>query len=62
MESLDTLLVDHNMLSGYLPASYAHLHELRVLSVGASPAPRLLSFCLSFTRKCAVTQASVKQG
>lgn len=34
MESLETLLVDHNMLSGYLPASYARMHDLRILSVG----------------------------
>lgn len=59
------MLVDHNSLSGYLPASYGNLRQLRALSVGettpvchvkSAPVPLYCSFtmCDSDAQFCGV--------
>ncbi len=42
LDNLESLLVDHNSLTGYLPPSFGNFRQLRILSLGTPLLPALL--------------------
>ena len=63
-DDLNMLHVDHNSLSGFLPASFGNLHELRILSLGMVICACLFcsrsSSCTVKSRRCCMGNGRVR--